>query len=351
MKSISILCFLTLASSTLLQERDEAWATSSINVLQTFYDESTGLWGGDAWWQSANTLTAIATLHALDGSIAETANHVYENTLVQAQNSAAGFINGWYDDEGWWALGWIAAYDATGNQTYLTTAQSIFEDMQKGQNDLCGGAYWWDKKQTYIASIATELFITTAARLANRIADQKDQYVKLALDRWNWMVHSGLFSSDGTIRDGLYPGNCTVTGSTWSYNQGVILGGLRALWFATGDQSYLDEANHIASAAISALSRGGILAEKCDPGCEDTTSEMFKGVFMRNLGWLVANQPSPPGDLKDFVINNANNVWQMARTEAGLYKPIWSGEGESNATYESTTAGTDAIIAGVAVGS
>ena len=36
----------------------------------------------------------------------------------------------YYDDEGWWALAWIAVYDVTRNQTYLNTAESIFEDMK-----------------------------------------------------------------------------------------------------------------------------------------------------------------------------------------------------------------------------
>lgn len=44
-------------------------------------------------------------------------------------NAGSGFLNNYYDDEGWWALAWIAAYDGTGNAQYLNMSQQIFADM------------------------------------------------------------------------------------------------------------------------------------------------------------------------------------------------------------------------------
>ncbi len=69
------------------------------------------------------------------------------------------------------------------------------------------------------------------------------------------------------INDGLSEeSNGTRTnngGQTWTYNQGVILGGLVELYKATGDRSLLESARQIADGVITSaiLSPNGILTE------------------------------------------------------------------------------------------
>ena len=90
----------TLGFSAPIHERSVSWAEGSINALQSFYNSTTGLWGND-WWQSANSLTAIADLHAIDSSINQTAYQIYETTYNEAPKAFnfQGFINDFYDDE------------------------------------------------------------------------------------------------------------------------------------------------------------------------------------------------------------------------------------------------------------
>ncbi|RAL63324.1 hypothetical protein DID88_003749 [Monilinia fructigena] len=61
------------------------------------------------------------------------------NIPVQASTTVnpQGFLNDFYDDEGWWALGWIQAYDVTGNSDYLTMAEDIFADMKNASTTPC----------------------------------------------------------------------------------------------------------------------------------------------------------------------------------------------------------------------
>ena len=81
----------------------------------------------------------------------------------------------YYDDEGWWALAWIAAYDLTGNAQYLAEAKTIFADMRSvfgktpcSTNAGGTGGIWWDRAHTYVNAIANELFLSVAAHLATR---------------------------------------------------------------------------------------------------------------------------------------------------------------------------------------
>ena len=49
------------------------------------------------------------------------------------------YINDYYDDEGWWILAWIKAYDLTNDNKYLKMAKITFSDMALGWDSVCGG--------------------------------------------------------------------------------------------------------------------------------------------------------------------------------------------------------------------
>ena len=136
-------------------------AEDGFTTLQQWYNESTGLWiPSTGWWNSANCepkphkingnglltlpsgLTVIADLAATDPSIRQRGSSIWTNTYTQAQKynlamqkvvkqgflafsyyanaetpvaqgvpmpqarRTNGFLNDYYDDEGWWALAW-----------------------------------------------------------------------------------------------------------------------------------------------------------------------------------------------------------------------------------------------------
>jgi predicted alpha-1,6-mannanase (GH76 family) len=337
------------------------------------------------WWNSANALTAVIGYMVATGD--RSYLPVVESTFaraagayrpINAQLSLArpfalnlasyqGFINGFYDDEGWWALAWLGAYDLTGDEKYLTCADDIFTDMAGAWDDIWSGGIHWGKhagqpdragmtavprgwQGPYKNAIANELFIAVASALALRFRDLKqtgkdhDDYVQWALRGWEWLSAPSprgvaLINEANLVNDS--PNSQGVNDNTkgvWSYNQGVILSGLCDLAELSGDQNYLNCAEKIATAFVAnpwqvehasgkqakrilpAVQSGvidGILHEHndCNPdgsalrqggATPGAGSAQFKGIFVRNLARLYLKTRNPI--LAEFIHANARSA-------------------------------------------
>lgn len=316
----------------------------AVTKLQSWYDAKTGLWKTTGWWNSANALTAL-----IDYSrVAHTAR--YEPVIAQtySANIHGGFINQYYDDEGWWALAWVDAYDLTGQQWYLGAAEHIFANMAGGWDDTCGGGIWWSKKRTYKNAIANELFLSVAAHLSNRAATAKEReaYASWAKREWKWFRRSGMIGRDHLINDGLTSACKNNHETTWTYNQGVILGGLSELARNEHRRAPLRTANRIVNAAIAHLADAqGILHEPCEPNCGADGSQ-FKGIFVRNLAVLYRDTPTK--QYRRFILTNADSILRHDQTPDHALGLAWSGPpGKPNASTQSSA--LDALVAALEI--
>ncbi len=299
---------------------------AAAGALLRSYDHQSGLFLTTGWWNSANAVTALADEARLTGDAAPVL--IFPEVLANAPKKYAGFLNDYYDDEGWWALAWIDVYELSpkgaGADRYLTTARSIFRDMTGGWDGTCGGGIWWSKERNYKNAIANELFLSVAAKLAlHAKGNEKAELVNWANREWRWFAQTGMINSNNLINDGL-DAQCRNNGkTTWSYNQGVVLGGLAALSRSEHNSNLLPAAGKIASAAIKGLTDAqGILHDPCEPGCgEDGVS--FKGIFSRNLGQLQAVRADPRA--AQFLEQNAQSLWVNARTPDDRFSTVWSG--------------------------
>ncbi|KAI8934927.1 hypothetical protein NX059_008596 [Plenodomus lindquistii] len=340
-------------------------AASAIEVLtEKYYSNSTGLWAM-YWWQSANFMETIARLGQIDASFKPNAIEIIFNTYhesgdvgdvsfkrkgkkvskaKQAYSKAKDWMSFFYDDMGFWAMAWIAAYDLTGDVHYLKAATTIYENMLFGvaSKPCKGGGIWWNKKQHDVVTIANELVFTVAAQLANREkSDMKYTYLAEAKGYWNWFsTKSTLINSDNLINDRLI--DCKNIGKiVTTYDQGVILAGLSELSRAENgtDPSRLEYANRIAHAVLSKLTIDGILTEPVE-GQLDHDIAMFKGAFVRGLSTL--NQLQKKQEYTDFLKRNADSVWNRKRVK-GLMPDRWQGSKFSNAASQG--AGIDVLVA------
>jgi predicted alpha-1,6-mannanase (GH76 family) len=316
-------------------------ADFGVEALQKWYVPSTGLYRTTGWWNSANAITALADYMRISGLHKYTS--ALANTYMKAQitvpgeqrtvdgekmNGYPGFLNKYYDDEGWWALAWIDAYDLTHDSRYLATAQSIFDDMTHGWDETCHGGIWWNKDRKYKNAIANELFLSVAAHLATRIPTDRQKFADWAVKEWQWFRASGMINSDNLINDGLKigpaSGTCRNNAATvWTYNQGVILGGLAELSRLSDNAQVLDDARRIADAALTHLTdSNGILHDPCEPKC-GADGIQFKGIFIRNLRAL--SETSPDARYRKAIVANADSIWLKNRTPENTFGAVWSG--------------------------
>jgi predicted alpha-1,6-mannanase (GH76 family) len=267
-------------------------------------------------------------------------------TFAAGQRRYPDFGNDYFDDTAWWGLAWVAAHDLTGERRYLAAAQASFAHCLAGWDDTCGGGLWWNTDRRYKNAITNELFLTLAAQLHQR-APGDGRYLGWALREWEWLRASGMIGPSGLINDGLTPACANNQATTWTYNQGVILGGLCALHEISGDRSYLRQAEQIADAALRLLaSPGGILVEPCEAAGCDGDQTQFKGIFLRYLHELCGHSGSPA--YRSFIVANADSVWENARNAKGQFGAAWTGPfDKADASRQSSA--VEALIAAAAL--
>ena len=335
---------------------------AGVDALQGWYVPRTGLYRSTGWWNAANAMTTLVDAMRAGGP--RTNESVLANTFEHAQVTVPkaeqtgdlakmtgfpGFLNDYLDDEGWWALAWIDAYDLTGRADYLTMAGSIFMDMSKQWDSTCGGGIWWSKQQKYKNAIANELFFDVAASLARRGSNEakRKHAAEWAAKEWAWFQASGMINRDHLVNDGLTidpDGSCRNNGRTvWTYNQGVVLGALTEWSRVTHDDTLLTEARVLADAGLAHLTdENGILHDPCEPNSCGADANQFKGIFARNLRILNGRMQEPR--YRAFFAANAAGIWANDRTDTNQLGVVWSGPiAQLNAGTQSSA--LDALVA------
>lgn len=312
----------------------QAADAAALATLAGEYNWQTGLWpiGTSGWWSSANDLTAL-----IDGSRA-LGTHQYDRLIGQTyaldlnytgpdfRNNGPNFTNHYYDDTLWWGLTWLDAYQWTGDQRYLRTAETDNAYAHQARAaSVCGDGIPWavpqiqngDQPNAITNSLAMEL----AAKLA--VVTGRSSYLREAQADWSWLQRSDLIGTDGLVRDHL-DAACRPTGPAWSYNQGTLAAALAAMANATGLHSYLDTALRLAveSTGDESLSPHGTLRDVCEPmGTCAADGAAFKGAAVRGWGQLNAALPDRP--LNAYLDRQATAAITHDQAVDALYGLSW----------------------------
>ncbi|AXB79281.1 glycoside hydrolase family 76 protein [Novosphingobium sp. P6W] len=229
------------------------------------------------------------------------------------------------DDALWAVIANVHAWRRNNDPELLDYAGSTYRRLVAGYWDnRCGGGLWWDPARTYKNAITNELLFYASTQLY--LATGQQGYRDWALRSWSWIEGSSMIGADGLVNDGL-DAQCRNNGQPrFTYNQGVLIGGLNDLAGITGDPAYRAVAVKTALAAMRGLSTPeGILREPVDAIGSDGL--MFKGIFAYHLGHLLDAMPdgSERGELMAWARGNADAVWRSSASGTAGVDGDWSG--------------------------
>lgn len=214
--------------------------------------------------------------------------------------------------------------------------------MTRGWDGTCGGGIWWSKAQHHKNAIANEIFLQVAAGLHERTPGDT-AYGTWTKREWAWFQGTSMLTGSHLVIDGLAGCKPDMSSPTWTYNQGMLIGGLVSLARMTGQRAPLATAERIADAVLAdaALSPHGILREPCEPTACGLDGPLFKGIFVKNLK-LLSDQMGRAGraggaSYRAYIRHNALAVWSRDR-RGGEFGLRWSGPFDAADTARQTSA-------------
>lgn len=324
-------------------------AAAGMKRLAGFYNQASGLWDQDDWWTSANQLETVIDYSRETGE----GDYVPQIDNTFTKNAASDFDRfGYYDDDGWWAMAWIKAYDLSHQTKYLDMAKRIFLRMAGGWSEQCGGGIYWASAKAGAPglknknAIPNSLFLQVAAKLHLRTPGDSGvgSYIYWADREWNWFKGTGMIGADSRVVDGLNDlTQCKPSGPVFTYNQGVLVGALVDLAAAKNDASLLDQAAAIADATMKTMAdANGTLKET---PCGGDICTQFKGVFMRNLAQLYRVRPSAM--LAQYMVHQSDVLWNDNKNDKDEFGYEWHLPFDK-ATASRQSSALDALVAAVA---
>jgi hypothetical protein len=222
----------------------------------------------------------------------------------------------YYDDNAWVGLNLLHAYQETSRTKYLALAQDEFNFAVTGwdasSTDGCpGGIFWEDVAGSQRNATANGANAELGAELALLTNNSSD--LTWAERIYQWAV-TCLGTSGGLYDDHLEP-NGTVDGTTWSYNQGVMIGAGVLLHQATGVATYLTQAEQTANAAVTHFGTGSALVSQ---------GTAFNAIYFRDL--YVLDQVAPDSAYGAEAQSFATTMWSQ-RQPTGLFNPQYGVNG------------------------
>lgn len=316
--------------------------TASAPRARTAVEYLDNQWGSPSDWNGIGAWQRFVAVDALIEYQTRTRDRRWSPKIAAAVRNRAGLHGN--DDDLWAVIASVHAWRLDGDPALLAYASATYRRIVTAYwDDRCGGGLWWNQTRTYKNAITNELLIYASTQMF--LATRQEAYRDWALRSWSWFAQSSMIGDDGLVNDGLDARCGNNHQPRYTYNQGVLIGGLSDLTRITGDAQFRGIAVRTALAAKRGLSTPeGILHEPADALGAD--GPMFKGIFAYHLGHLLVDLPDAPErrELLAWANLNADAVWRSSASGTRAIDGNWSG-GTSQSGAAAQASGIDMLVA------
>jgi hypothetical protein len=314
----------------------EVWWNPDLNWYTTYPYPTLGGGLGTLWdvFPVFETLNAIAIAHPTPANRKAVSDFArgaerYWNPDWQGYAyypGTRGYLNAFFDDNGWWAIAFFDAYRATGNVKFRRDAIRAFRFIVlQGWAADDGGGVWWDTSHTKKTAEPLAAAALTGAELYERthVRWYLDQSLKLIrwADRYAWNADRHLYARSD------------VSDTVMNYVQGMMIRAHVTLCRALRDRSFCKRAEELAAASAVAFPPDYHWAPETD------------AIYLRGLLSLYTRDRNPRW--YRLVESQAQLALDNARDSRGLFTKGWDGSFASNDRIL-THAGTLSLFASLA---
>lgn len=169
----------------------------------------------------------------------------YHDTLrvphgYQSYPVAYGASDRYYDDNTWLGLEFLNLYELTGDERYLSKAESIWEFVASGHDDVLGGGVYWCEQKKFTKNTCSNAPVSVfSARLYSHTSGER--YIVAAKELYAWTKDNLKDTEDGLYFDNVHLDG-DVEKAKYAYNSGQMMQAASLLYKITGEQMYLDDA-------------------------------------------------------------------------------------------------------------
>lgn len=220
-------------------------------------------------------------------------------------NSTKWFI---YDDMMWWVMALARANQLTGNAIYLQKAKEGFDHVWAGSYDPIDGGMFWDFNHSGKNSCINFPTVIAAMRLYTITGDTS--YLNKAKLIYSWSK-TNLVDATGKVYDNKI-GKNPPGGHDYTYNSGTAIGAAFALYKATNNAAYMNDAKLYTEYTKDHLCTNGILPAEGD----FNEQGVLKAIFAQYVMQLITDG----GQLQylPWIQTNVNTGWKNRDTRRNL---------------------------------